>query len=81
MAVTIHFLKRDNHGNLIMVSRLLAFRFIEGTHTGENLAQNFFGILKSYGILKSVRTPAILILLQPQSKTYFTDWNDYTRQC
>lgn len=34
--------------------KLLAFRFVEGSHTGENLAGILFGILSEYNILHKV---------------------------
>lgn len=54
MAVTDHYLKKNKDGKLVMVSRLIAFRHIKGSHSGKNLAKHFFDILKSFGLLKWV---------------------------
>ena len=55
MAITAHFVARDERGNLIVRSRLIAFRMVSGSHTGVNLAGTFFNILKEYGLLHKVR--------------------------
>lgn len=38
-----------------MVNRLIAFRVIEGNHTGAHLAETFFEILEEFGIVQKVR--------------------------
>lgn len=54
MAITAHFVARDERSNLIIRSRLIAFRMVSGSHTGVNLASIFFDILKEYGLLHKV---------------------------
>jgi hypothetical protein len=50
MCITVHFigsLKR-------MVDYLIAFRVIEGSHAGANLAETFFEVLSKYGVTEKV---------------------------
>lgn len=54
MAITAHYAAKDEHGNLVIRSRLIAFRAVSGSHTGVNLGAIFFGILKEYGLLHKV---------------------------
>jgi hypothetical protein len=53
LALTTHFIVREN-GRLVLRNRLLAFRIVEGSHTGENLARIIFAILKDAGLLGKV---------------------------
>jgi hypothetical protein len=53
LALTTHFIVREN-GCLVLRNRLLAFRIVEGSHTGENLARIIFTILKDAGLLGKV---------------------------
>lgn len=53
LAITTHFIARKN-GSLVLCNKLLAFRIIEGTHDGENLARIVFAILKEAGLLGKV---------------------------
>lgn len=54
MAVSTHYYVRDEHRRLKRRNGLIAFRFIEGSHTGVNLAQNFLKILQELKILGKV---------------------------
>jgi hypothetical protein len=54
MAVTAHYMVIDENGNLIQRNRLVAFQHVKGSHTGKNLAQNFFRIFKELGVLRKV---------------------------
>lgn len=54
MAVTAHYASKDRNQNLVICSRLVAFRHVSGIHSGENLAKHFFAILKELGVLHKV---------------------------
>lgn len=45
----------ESENQLVLRSGLLAFRHIQGSHTGENLACVLFNITKDAGIAKRVR--------------------------
>ena len=53
-AVTAHFIKRNADGNLVKASYLVAFQFVDGSHSGEHLAKVFFEVLIENGILHKV---------------------------
>jgi hypothetical protein len=53
-AVMAHFIERNADGNLVEASCLIAFRFVDGSHTGEHLAKIFFDVLIENGILHKV---------------------------
>ena len=53
LALTAHFVVREN-GRLVLQNKLLAFRIVEGSHNGENLARIIFAILKDAGLLGKV---------------------------
>ncbi|KAI0309877.1 hypothetical protein OF83DRAFT_1071366 [Amylostereum chailletii] len=59
MAVTAHyFVERtgaDGKKHLAYVSQLIAFRHVPFSHSGENLAEAFLGIIKPLGIVHKVR--------------------------
>ncbi len=55
MALTSHFLSRDNSGHLHLDNRLLAFRVVDGKHDGNNIAKIIFDILKEAHLLGKVR--------------------------
>jgi hypothetical protein len=51
LGVTAHFVVRDGlDGQLVLRSGLLAFRHIQGSHTGANLASVLYKIIKDAGI-------------------------------
>ena len=54
MAVTAHYILQCSDGNLLLRSRLIAFRNIIGLHNGENLVKYFITILQECGIIKKV---------------------------
>jgi hypothetical protein len=55
LAVTGHYFVRDKvTRKLIWRSGLLAFRYIEGSHSGVNLAGNFIKIVEELGVLHKV---------------------------
>ncbi|KAL7282477.1 hypothetical protein ACG7TL_003948 [Trametes sanguinea] len=54
MAVTLHYCAKDRNNQLVLRTRLGAFRHIPGRHTGENLARHFVGILEELGILGKI---------------------------
>ncbi|KAI1783161.1 hypothetical protein LXA43DRAFT_1067898 [Ganoderma leucocontextum] len=54
MAVTIHFCAKNAAQKLELRSRLRAFRYVPGRHTGANMAAQFITILEELGILHKV---------------------------
>ncbi|CAE6517063.1 unnamed protein product [Rhizoctonia solani] len=55
MAVTGHYKKRMDGVDTLVVE-LLAFRLVEGNHSGANLGRMLFGILSEYDILDKIGT-------------------------
>ncbi|KAF5358783.1 hypothetical protein D9758_008530 [Tetrapyrgos nigripes] len=53
MAVTAHYMIQKD-GHLVMKSRLVAFRHVEGSHDGLNMATYFFTVLKELGITNRI---------------------------
>ena len=76
---TAHFIVRDKPGGqLILRSGLLAFRHLQGSHTGKHLADVLYEIIKTAGIEQKVYqfcpTP------MPAERTlHALDWLDYCR--
>lgn len=66
MAITAHYADYDKNGKLCISSRLFAFRAVAGMHSGENLANIFFGMLRDAGLLHKVTIiwypPTVLML-------------------
>jgi hypothetical protein len=60
LALTTHFIVREN-GRLVLRNRLLAFRIVEGSHSGENLARIIFAIIKDAGLLGKVRLTCLYV--------------------
>jgi ABC-type uncharacterized transport system permease subunit len=54
MATTVHYCNKDENDCLVIRTRLLAFREIQGDHTGIHLARIFFEILEDAGLLHKV---------------------------
>jgi len=54
MAVTAHFMARDGRGQLILKTLLIAFRLINGMHTGANIGKELIHILDELQILHKV---------------------------
>jgi hypothetical protein len=50
MCITAHF----HNGHRRQVNRLIAFRVIEGSHTGGHLAETFFEVMEEFGIVHKV---------------------------
>lgn len=63
MAVTAHWLRLNKRGKLVMRTRLVAFRHVVGSHSGENLAGVFVTILRELGVTHKVDLYQSLILL------------------
>jgi len=55
MAITAHYMTRHlKNGSLILRSKLIAFRHMEGSHSGGNIADNFLKVIDELGIAHKV---------------------------
>jgi hypothetical protein len=55
MAITAHYMARDlKNGCLVLKSQLIAFRLMEGSHTGANIANTFLKVVDELGIAHKV---------------------------
>ncbi|GLB45633.1 putative encoded by [Lyophyllum shimeji] len=54
MAITAHFMSFGINGQVTMTTRLVAFRYVPGSHSGQNLAKVFVAILKELGIFNRI---------------------------
>lgn len=54
MAVTAHYMAKGADGNDRMVSKLVAFQLVMGTHSGANIAKIFLKILEELNVLHKV---------------------------
>ena len=54
MVVTVHFMAKGLDSNDKMVSKLVAFRLVTGTHSSANIAKIFLKILKELNVLHKV---------------------------
>ena len=55
LGVTAHYIvRKEGSEHLVLRSGLLAFRHIQGSHTGENLAGILFGIIREMGIVNHI---------------------------
>lgn len=54
LGITSHYYIRDKNGRWKKCSRLVAFRHIQGKHSGANIASYFFKVLQEFGILHKV---------------------------
>ncbi|KAJ7132525.1 hypothetical protein C8R44DRAFT_611868, partial [Mycena epipterygia] len=54
LAITGHYIMEDANGNLVLRTQLLAFRRLEGSHTGENIGKVFVQVMKEIGCLRKV---------------------------
>jgi len=54
MAVTAHWMARGSSNQLDLCSALIAFREVDGSHTGDNLGQILFDIIQDIGIVHKV---------------------------
>jgi len=55
MVVTMHFMAKGPDGNKRMVSKLVIFCLVMGTHSGANIAKIFLKILKELNVLHKVQ--------------------------
>jgi len=55
MAVTAHWMAKGRTNQLELRSALVAFREVDGSHTGDNLGQVLFDIIQDIGITHKVR--------------------------
>ena len=76
MALTSHFLSRDDSGHLRLDNRLLAFRVVDGKHDGKNIAKIIFDILKEAHLLGKVRAAVrdTFFISYVKSHLVFADW-------
>ena len=49
MAITAHYMVRDNKGNDTMRSALVGFRHVTGSHDGKKIAATFVEVLRQIG--------------------------------
>jgi hypothetical protein len=54
MAVTAHYCAKASDGRLVLRSQLVAFRHVQGSHSGANLAKTFISVIKEIGCLNRV---------------------------
>jgi len=58
MAITAHYMVKDTlNGPAYKCDRLVAFRHLKGSHTGEHLADVFFWVLQALSVLDRVSSP------------------------
>jgi hypothetical protein len=79
MAMTAHYMFTGVNGQLYLRNRLVAFRHLQGSHTGEHLADVFFRVLQELSVLDRVSSSISLWLLTIHS-SLIVDWHDHTRQ-
>lgn len=65
MALTTHYMAKNEHGHLVFKSQLVAFRYIDGSHTGRNLGNAFLKITDDLGISHKVRLSKALHCVCP----------------
>ena len=75
-AVTAHYVATEN-GVLTCKSKLVAFRILHGSHTGEHLGEKFIEVLDELKITEKVRSVKFLLYLLTEKQ----GWCDHTRQC
>ncbi len=54
MAITAHYIMCDASGRLVLRTDLVAFRGLDESHTGVNLAKVFLDVMKEIGTLNKV---------------------------
>ncbi|KAF7330238.1 putative AC transposase [Mycena venus] len=54
LAITAHYIVKDANGRLVLKTRLVAFRRLEGSHTGENIGKIFVQVVKEIGCLHKI---------------------------
>lgn len=55
MAITAHYMGYNDDGHLVLKSRLVAFRYVPGSHDGEHMASVFLDVLKELDVVDRVR--------------------------
>lgn len=70
MAVTAHYCALNRNGHLDVCSKLVAFREVQGRHTGENLAEIFVSILKEINGLDRACIFAAIVKTSPLTYIY-----------
>ncbi|KAJ7790431.1 hypothetical protein B0H14DRAFT_2396433, partial [Mycena olivaceomarginata] len=55
LAITAHYIVKDTRGNLILKTQLVAFRRLQGSHTGENIGKVFVQVMKEIGCVHKAR--------------------------
>jgi hypothetical protein len=62
MAITAHYMVKDTlNGPAYKRDRLVAFRHLKGSHTGEHLADVFFRVLQELSVLDRVSLPFLKV--------------------
>lgn len=59
IAVTVHYISDDWK----LMSELLSFQELEGSHTGENQCEHLYSIIKDFNIAKKVRNHLLIELI------------------
>ncbi|KAF5378856.1 hypothetical protein D9615_006941 [Tricholomella constricta] len=54
VAITAHYMAMSSDGHLVLRSRLVAFRQLEGSHTGENLAKVLWKVINELQIVERI---------------------------
>ncbi|KAF5387624.1 hypothetical protein D9615_000715 [Tricholomella constricta] len=54
LAITAHYMVMSSDGHLILRSRLIAFRKLEGSHTGENMAKVLWRVINDLNIVDRI---------------------------
>jgi len=68
MAVTAHYCaKSSKTGNLVLKSQLVAFRNLQGSHTGVNIGKVFVRIVKEVNCLHKVASHLV-------SREFMDNW-------
>ena len=78
MAVTAHYLL-TKEGRLSLCNQLVVFHHIQGSHTGDHLAEIFLRVLQELSVLDRVRF-LHNYLHGSTMKVLILDWYDYPRQ-
>ena len=59
MAVTAHYIVRcPKTGNWLMRARLVAFRYLPGSHSGERIGETFLHVLEELSCKDNVSGPS-----------------------
>ncbi len=55
MAITAHYMMRLSNGRLVLRSDLVAFRGLDESHTGVNIAKVFLQVVEEIGCINKIR--------------------------